>query len=522
MARSTLFGTLRRALKIAALSHKTKVPADELIELLQQKVSRRRLLHGGLFAAGAVIGANVSYLRHSGVAVAANSQVLIVGAGIAGLTAAYRLHQAGVRVDIVEARDNIGGRIKTIPTAGTSIPVELGGEFIDSNHQCIRTLAAEFNLKLADLHAADAGLEAENWYFEGRKVSLKEIAQDFMPLAPILERDAAIADDLKSPAAIKLDRISISQYLAQQQISSTLRKLLEVAYTVEYGRDPGEQSCLNLLYLISTDPDKFSLYGDSDERYQIIGGNQQLIQRLAKPLATYLDLATELEAIRSLPDGRYRVSLKSGNKTFDRNYERVLLTIPFSVLRKVRLAVDLPPIKRQVINQLSYGTNSKLITAYKQRVWRTRYDSTASIVTDMGFQNTWEASRYMSSTSGLIINFTGGRHGLDVGKGTPEAQAQFLRSRLERVFPGISAQCTGKVIRAYWTGEDYTRGSYACYLIGDWSRFYGQERKRIGNLFFAGEHCSQDFPGYMEGGCETGEAAAKEILQDLKIKNAVL
>ncbi|MUL37112.1 flavin monoamine oxidase family protein [Gloeocapsopsis dulcis] len=519
MAKFALVNTLRRAYNIARLSHKSTIPPNELIEILHQKTSRRRLLQGGLFAAGAIAGVTLSHKQHS-IAVGASSKVLIVGAGIAGLTAAYRLHQAGVGVDIVEARNQIGGRIRSLANAaGTSTTVELGGEFIDSEHKNIQALAAELGLNIGDLHTADRGLTEDTWYFDGRKIPLEQIVKDFMPLAPIIEKDAAIAEDLESPAAIKLDQTSITQYLAQQPISPTLRELIATAYTVEYGREAAEQSSLNLIYLIGTDTAEFSIYGDSDERYHIIGGNQQLLQRLAQPLASFIETGTELEAIRSLPDGRYRASFRAGTRVFERNYERVLLTIPFSVLRTVRLAVDLPPAKRQVINGLCYGTNSKLITAYKERVWRDRYKSTASVFTDLGFQNTWEPARYASGKSGLITNFCGGRYGVEVGRGTAEAQAQKFHGQIEKVFPGLCRQRTGAAIRAYWTGEQYSAGSYACYLVGQWAPFYGKEGERVGNLLFAGEHCSQDYQGYMEGGCETGEIAAQEILQDLNIIN---
>jgi len=83
------------------------------------------------------------------------------------------------------------------------------------------------------------------------------------------------------------------------------------------------------------------------------------------------------------------------------------------------------------------------------------------------------------------------------------------------VFPGIAALRQGSTARAFWTGDPYALGSYACYLVGDWRRFYGEEGKRVGKLFFAGEHYSQDFQGYMEGGCETGQAAAEAIIQAL-------
>ncbi|MBD2611073.1 MAG: FAD-dependent oxidoreductase [Nostoc sp. ZfuVER08] len=136
----------------------------------------------------------------------------------------------------------------------------------------------------------------------------------------------------------------------------------------------------------------FSVYGESDERFTIRGGNDQVPRLLANYVANVLQTDTELEAIRILSDGRYRVSLRSGYRTFDRTYERILLTLPFTTLRLVQLDVDLPAFKKKAIAQLGYGTNAKLITAYQQRLWRTQYNSTGEvaarrILKDLGFRN---------------------------------------------------------------------------------------------------------------------------------------
>lgn len=525
MVRSPLIDLVHRAYKVAHLSNKSGLPPNELIERLDQKVSRRRLLYGGLAVASAITVTALDSWKDSSAAMATISPVLVVGAGIAGLTAAYRLTQTGVPVSIIEARNHIGGRIQSLSNAaGTFTIVELGGEFIDSDHTAMLNLVNELGLKTGDLVASASGLVTNTWYFEGRSVPLAEIVTAFKPLAQQIEKDVASTGNIISyksynQAAQTLDNTSISDYLNRYCQNSTLQQLIRIAYVAENGREVDEQSCLNLLLLIGTGTtiDTFSIYGQSDQRYQVIGGNQQVPQRLAERLAGRIETGTVLESIRTLPDGRYRVSLRADNRTFDRTYERILLTLPFSTLRTVRLAVDLPPVKRRAIKQLGYGTNAKLITAYQERIWRTHYRSTASVYSDLGFQNTWESTPFAPVTSGLITDFTGGRKGLSLGKNTPEAQAQILLPQLNKISPGISALRQGRAIRAYWPGEVYTRGSYSCLLVGQYTTIVGSQAERVGNLFFAGEHCSLSAPGYMQGGCETGEAAAQEILQDLGV-----
>ncbi|MCC3572490.1 MAG: FAD-dependent oxidoreductase [Microcoleus sp. PH2017_40_RAT_O_B] len=532
MAKSALMAMLRRAASIAQKSRETGIPADELLGMLDDRtpnfpISRRHLLHGGLAAAGAVAAATFTREGEGAFAQArGRSPILVVGAGIAGLTAGYRLRQGGVRADIIEASNRVGGRIRTAPrVAGTAISAELGGEFIDSGHTTLISLATELGLRAIDLVNVQRGLVKDTFFFQGRRFSVAQIIADFAPLASKINADLkSVGDEFSyqdfTEAAERLDNLSLAEYLEQGNTSTVIRQLLRVAYTTEFGRDPEEQSALNLLFLIGTEPDSFQLYGNSDERYQIDGGNSQIVNRLADRLSGSIETGTVLEAITLLPDGRYRVNLRSGQSAIDRTYERVLLALPFSTLRDVKINVPLPQPKRRAIEQLGYGTNSKLITGYRSRIWRDTYQSTASVFTDLGFQNTWEATPFAPTANALVTEFTGGKQGLAIGSGTPEDQAQKFLGQFERVFPGVRNLRTGKAVRAFWPGERFFKGSYSCYLVGQWTQMYGVEGERFGNLYFAGEHTSLENQGYMEGGCETGQRAALEILQDLGLTSS--
>ncbi|MDF0556636.1 NAD(P)/FAD-dependent oxidoreductase [Kamptonema sp. UHCC 0994] len=532
MAKSDLMATLRRAYSIAQTSIKTGIPADELLDkaidrTLENRVSRRRLLHSGLAAAGAI--AATTFTRDGNRAVAqetGRSPILIVGGGIAGLTAAYRLRQAGIRTDIVEATNRPGGRIRTLPkVGGTIISAELGGEFISTSHTSLISLATELGLMAIDLKQVQERFVDNTFYFQGRRVTLAQLTTDFAPLAQKIAADlTAIGDTLSyksaNETAESLDNTSLAEYLDNAETSTIIRQLLRIAYIAEYGRDAEEQSCLNMLFLIGTETNNFSVTGNNDERYQIEGGNEKIIQGLTNLVADSIETATILEAVNTLSDGRYRVSLRSGQSAFDRTYERILFALPFTTLRQVQLNVNLSREKLFAINNLGYGTNSKLITAYKSRVWREFYRSTAAVYSDLGFQTTWEPTPFAPTGNGLVTELLGGRQGLALGSGTPEDQAQRFVSQFDKVFPGVKDARIGNAVRAFWPGERFVQGSYACYLVGQWTRMYGVEGERAGNLYFAGEHTSLENQGYMEGGCETGERAAVEILEDLGLSSS--
>lgn len=531
MARTALVSLLRKAYHIHRMAAATDIPPDEVQGMLGDRLSRRRLL-GQMAMVGAVgmlprlgqvppIAPTITKK-----AFATDAKVLIVGAGIAGLTAAYRLHQAGVPVDVIEARQQVGGRLRSVTrTADSPGVVELGGEFIDTRHTAVRSLAAELELELADLRLADTDLEPEILFFQGEKVNHSRVVEEFIPLAqrisqdlkPLQTRDITYRNP--SPAAIRLDRQSLADYLAAAPVSPLIEHLVRVAYVTEFGRDAETQSCLNMLFLIGSEAGKWSTYGVSDERWHVIGGNDLIPKTLAKRLDSVIETGAALESVRLTADGRYRVSVRRGASSTEHLYDQVLLTLPFSVLRHVELAVDLPPIKRQAIDELGYGSSAKLAIPFRERVWRTQYGSTISIYTDLEFQNTWESARYLQGPGGWVTDLRGGTQGLGLGSGSPNLQAAQLARQLDRIFPGIQHVERGTALRAFWAAEPYALGSYSCYLPGQWTTFGGAEMERVGNLWFAGEHCSLGSQGYMNGACETAEQVAQGLLRELGVAN---
>ncbi|MEY3867286.1 MAG: hypothetical protein RLZZ338_1177 [Cyanobacteriota bacterium] len=532
MAKSPLMSALRAAYNIAQLSRKTGIPVDELSGMmrdcvsLNHRISRRHLLQGGLAMGSAIVAA--SYPRQPVWAqTSARSSILIVGAGLAGLTAGYRLKQAGVQTDIIEATNRIGGRVRSLnKTLGTATITELGGEFIDSSHVTVLTLATELGLIAIDLLNVQQGLVAQTFFFQGRRVSVEQLAQDMIILSEKIDLARNQIGDVVTyksfnQRASELDATSLAAYLEQAQITPLLQQAINIAYLAEFGLDTEEQSSLNLISLIGTDVGKFKIYGESDERYQIQGGNNQITNQLAANLSNSIETGIALESINILSDGRYRVGLRAGQSAFERVYERILLTIPFSTLRNVQINANLPPLKQYAINQLGYGTNAKVLTSYRSRIWKDLYQSSAETYTDLNYQTSWEASPFSTGSNSVVTFFLGGTSGLAIGSGVPNSHAAPFVNQFNNVFQGVkNDRLNSKAFRAYWPGERYALGSYSCYLVGQWTRIRGVEGEKVGNLYFAGEHTSLDNQGYMEGSCETGETAAISILKDLGLKAA--
>jgi monoamine oxidase len=446
-------------------------------------------------------------------------KVVIIGAGMAGLNCAYQLKKAGYTATIYEGSKRIGGRIWTENNLlATDTYTELGGEFIDSDHQDMLQLCSEFGLSLLDTRTkADAKLARDSFYIDGRFYTEKEVIKAFLPYASKISADIdSLSDEITydnyDQASKHFDSISVKGYLDAIGMSGFIRKGIETAYLTEYGLDTDQQSAINFLYLFNPDTgDGFEIFGSSDERYKIKGGNSSLTNKLFEQVQDRVHLERVLVKTKQTIAG-YTLYFSDGTDSpVAVNADIVICTIPFSTLRNTELQVALPKWKVDAIEKLGYGTNSKLLLGFGKRVWQL-YGQSGYVFTNNVIQNGWDNSWAQPGQDGGFTVYQGGSAGLQLGIGTPESQAPQFLAQLDKMWPGCKSAFNGRVKRMHWPAYSFTKGSYACYKVGQYTSIRGAERKPIGNLHFAGEHCSLNFQGFMNGAAETGRMAAAEIL----------
>jgi hypothetical protein len=292
MSRTPLFAAVKKALAITCHDRGIVLPRSSAL-------SRRRLLRLSAAAAGAAALSPVLDWR----AFAKDKtppSIAIVGGGVAGLTAAYRLQAVGVKPVLFEASSRWGGRMLTVYDFYKGMFCELGGQFVDTGHEDLIALAKEFGIEMQTL--ATEGEGEDLYYFGGAFHTPKDMVDTatktgaFAPIAEKIAEDAEKLTDKEenwTKFAHKLDRMSLKAYLEQfrGKTENWAIDLLDVAYVGEFGFETEEQSSLNMVDFIATEMDQpFRIFGESDEAFRIKGGSSALIKALTGALENKADM----------------------------------------------------------------------------------------------------------------------------------------------------------------------------------------------------------------------------------------
>jgi monoamine oxidase len=507
------------------------------------QISRRQFLKSGA-AAAAATGLAVS--SGGGIAEAAltdevsaaapaGARIAVVGAGLAGLNAAWQLRKAGYNATVYEARSRVGGRCHSV-TTGQGYELDLGGSFVNSDHDDMLRLLADFRLhgdlfnRLNDAARAasqDPPTPPDAFYFNGRHIREAEVANALRGLAKQITDDAVLLDQNWSKWAPKFDALSVTQYLDQHKDkigAPFARVLMENAIRTEYGVEPRDSSALQLLFLLPVvDGDFVEVLGYSDEAYVLDGGIGRLPQAMAAALGRdWVKLGhvlTRVEDRKSM----YVLTFANG-LTIQADY--VIIAIPVSLLKTIDWVVTLPSQFRRYINEINLGRNEKTFAGFSERVWRTQKvfvnglwtdESSLAGVAGRGYSAAWDGTQHQVDRPDGALTFYFG--GADLDQRTP---AGGLVTSFDRIIPGAAAKYNQFNLATNWTNQQFTRGAYVNFRPGQLTGFgqyfwiEGFQSVAFRNLVFAGENFSDLWYGFMNGAAETGRLAAGLVSGMLK------
>ena len=545
MPRTPFLRALRRLADDHREADRQGIPVAELQGRRAEAAAYDRgefLKKAGAAGAGMVAG-SAYFAEHARAAKGGtNPRIAIVGGGIAGLAAALQLQDKGVYSDVYESSGRVGGRMHSDwQEFGHNFwndgqQAELCGELIDTNHKTILQLAQRFSLPVVDLLQAQPNGTTDTYWINGSRYTYAQASNDFQPVHNTLQGQVQAAGypttylpTQQTPTGRMLDAMTVHDWIQTYVpggLSSNFGALLNAAYNEEYGAETTDQSALNIVYLLGyqASPGNFSIYGKSDERYHIVGGNSNLPVAIANALpAGSVHLGYAMSAIALNSDGSIKVSFSNGKTV---TADHVILCMSFAVLRTLDYSkAGFDGLKQTAVTQLGAGRNVKLNLQFNSRPWYAT-GSDGSLYSDLPFQSGWEVSRAQSGASGILVEYPGANTSGSMGQKNPytttatnravTTYAQQFLSQLEAIYPGISAQWNGKAMLSTPATDPNFNCSYSYWRPGQYTGFSGYEGMRMGNIHFAGEHCSINFQGFMEGGASEGQRAAYEILGDLK------
>jgi len=538
MGRTRLF---RRLLDTIRMGN-AEGPADEAVDAAQARaVSRRSMLRAT--GAAITVAATPSLLTGCAAddsapeALGQGKQALrqvrasigIVGAGIGGLACAYQLKRMGCNATIHEAGSRIGGRIwSDSDPKWLGQTIERGGELIDTPHKTMIGYARELGLTLENVLKPSR----ETFYrFRGAMIPETVMVDEYRALVDAMRDDLRVLGsptaDRSTEADRALDNMSLAEWLDSRGAAPNIKALLNVAYTIEYGVDTSALSSLSfLMFAKASKQSKLRLWGNfSDERYHVVGGNQQIPLGLAARLPGQIQLERRLTRARKLSDGRVELTFIQGSKTVTATHDGVVFALPYHLLRDVELdaSLALPAWKKDSIARFVCGDNAKLMVGFQGRPWIERGGNGASYSDLPYLQATWETSPSTANASRAVItDFTGAALARSLSPSNVQQHCERFLTNYDTVLPGTKARARrdsrGNYVShlEHWPSNPLSKGAYSANQPGYFTTIEGNPAKQVGNLYFAGEMTDSfySWQGFMEGGALSGLRCASEILAD--------
>jgi monoamine oxidase len=433
------------------------------------------------------------------------ASVLVAGAGLAGLSAARDLVAAGAVVTIVDARDRVGGRVHTVRDVFSNAQhAESGGDMIDEGHTALCGLARDMGLPLTRILRDGFGLARQKPGQRPRMVT-RSVASGWMQLSKALEpltaRYRLAERRWDTPIAADIARRSVTMWLDSIRAGEDLRSTA-VGLRGFFLADPDELSLIALV-------DQFASDGPPGpgKMYRIQGGNDRLATALASGLGDRLRLKTELVAVSHRGTG-VRASLRNGKQVAQMQVDYLVFALPATLVRRIPISPALPAPQHEAIASLRYGRATKTLVQFSDRFWRLRGRPRA-FGSALPIGAFWEGNEDQRGREGILACLAGGSASDATRDITSRDGIQALVSELDWL-----GSADARVVawhQAGWDADLWSRGGYAFFDPSFDAGSRDWLARPHGPMFFAGEHTSIKWQGYMNGAVESGQRAAAEI-----------
>ncbi|MER3454237.1 MAG: oxidoreductase [Acidimicrobiia bacterium] len=447
-----------------------------------------------------------------------NAEVVVVGAGLAGLSAAWILANSGVEVVVLEARERPGGRVLTSRVESTWI--DEGGQWLGAGHVRAYNLVSELGLSTFPTFETGDSIAILN----GRRIRFSGQLPKLNPLATAdlaqgilrferLVRGVSSEAPWNHPRAKDLDAKTLQSWMDRTLVSTTAKRLFGLLSAAVYAADPAEISLLFALFYTKAGRSFQTLLGTSGGAQQdrVIGGTMQLAEGLARRLG---DAVRFGRPVKSISQRNGKVEIAAGKATV--LCKRAIVAVPPVLAWRIDYDPPLSPAKDRLLRSLLPGYAIKAHAVYSEPFWRSEGLCGQAGCPDLPITFTFDNSP-PDGSAGVLVGFAEGAHALELSR-LEDADRRKIVLDCFRQYFGPQALEPSHYAERDWSRETWTRGCYAAHApTGILSTCGAELRSPHGAVHFAGSETATSWTGYMEGALESGERVAREVMRSIGV-----
>lgn len=442
------------------------------------------------------------------------SDVIVVGAGLAGLKAASELEAQGRSVIVLEARDRVGGRLKPGMIAGEVI--DRGGQWVGPGQDRLLAEAARFGIKTYPQY--DKG--AQILWYQGKRASYTGDVPK-LPLLALLEldrvvkrwnRDMTTLPELSPWLAEKArdwDSQTLESWIRRNIYTSGAQTFARIVTRAVFCAEPSQMSYLFFLEYLRSGHGVEHLIGveGGAQQDKFRGGAHSIAVKLADSLKSPPVLDAPVRAIAQNETG---VTLRTDKGEFEARH--VVMAVPPTLAARIHYDAPLPAKRDGLFQRLPMGSVIKVHIAYDTPFWRHAGMSGQAASDKHAFNVVFDQSPDDEHV-GILVGFIDGDHAVEMSALGDNARRQHVISALIDYF-GPQAATPIDYVDQDWTAEEWSRGCYVAHMApGVMTTFGDVIREPVGRLHWAGTETATEWAGYMDGALQSGSRAAHEILQ---------